>query len=138
MIVLGLILLIVVAVVAITALLRGDDVTSLNLVGADLETSVRWVFLAGATSVLLLVVGVSLLAGGLRRARSKRQEIKQLKSAAGPSATSSTMVTSDGSRGVTASPPGGSRDVSGAAQHQAPVSPQDPDEQEHFESTPRE
>ncbi len=117
MVVLGVILLAVVAAVAVIALLEGEDPTSLNLGGADLDTTARWVFLAGAVSVLLLVAGVALIVSGLRRARARRKQMKTLKSAA---------VTSPSQ-----SPPQTERS-------RVPTSPHDPDEQTHFQSAPRE
>ena len=110
-------MLAVVAVIAVTALLEGDDVTSLNLGGADLDTTARWVFLTGAVSVLLLVAGVALIVSGLRRARARRKEMKTLKTAAT----------------TTSTPPPPETEAS-----RVPVSPQDPDEQRHSQSTPRE
>jgi len=112
------ILLAVVAAVAVIALLEGEDPTSLNLGGADLDTTARWVFVAGAVSVLLLVAGIALIVSGLRRARARRKEVKQLKKTAG----------------ATTTPPPPSE----TEPRRVPVSPQDPDEQTHFQSTPRE
>ena len=116
MIVLGLLLLIAVIVVVIVAVVAGDGAVSLNLVGAEVDTLVRWVFLAGAASVVLLVIGLDLLGRGLRRARRRRQEVKRLKAAAGAA----------GERPRQPAP------------SQPPVRRQDPDEEAHFESTPRE
>ena len=115
MIALGLLLLVAVIVVVIVAVVAGDGAASLNLVGAEIDTVVRWVFLAGAASVVLLVIGLDLLGRGLRRARRRRQEVKRLKAAAGAGA--------------------GPRQP---APSQPPGRPQDPDEEAHFESTPRE
>ncbi len=117
MVVLGIILLAVVAVTTVVALLEGDDSTSLNLVGANLDTTTRWVFVAGAVSMILLVAGLALIAAGLRRARARRKEMKTLKTAATNTST----------------PPPPETEAS-----RVPVSPQDPDEQTHFQSTPRE
>jgi len=124
MIVLGMLLLIVVIFVAIVAVAAGDGAASLNLVGAEIDTLVRWVFLAGAASVVVLVVGLDLLGRGLRRERKRRQEVKRLKAAAGAA----------GER---------PRQTAPERQGQAPPSQpatgrHDPDEQAHFESTPRE
>ena len=116
MIVLGLLLLILVAVVIVVAVVAGDEDANLNLIGASIDTNVRWVFLAGAISLLLLVIGLDLLGKGLRRARKRRQEVKRLKAAAGPALQ----------------PQAASRSTA-----RQPTGPQDPDEQAHFESTPR-
>ena len=121
MIVLGLLLLIAVILVVIVAVVRGDGDAALNLVGAEIDTTVRWVFLAGAASVVVLVIGLDLLCRGLRRERKRRQEVKRLKAAAGAAAE---------------------RPRQAAPSRPAPSQPaarrQDPDEQAHFESTPRE
>lgn len=121
MIVLGVLLLAVVAVVVVAAVASGDEPATLGLVGANIDTSVRWIFLTGAASVLVLVVGAMLLLAGLRRARARRQQIKQLKAAAGPDRSDSV---------------GQPADEHGPARR--PVSPKDPDEETHFKSAPRE
>lgn len=133
MIVLGLLLLIVVAVVVIVAVVAGNEDADLNLVGATIDTSVRWVFIAGALSLLLLVVGLVFLGKGLRRERARRQEVKRLKAAAGPAAEKPAASSHGAGRGVM------SKRSTGAAHDSPPQAArsQDPDEQTHFESTPR-
>lgn len=128
MIILGVLLLAAVAVVVVAAVASGDEPATLGLVGANIDTSVRWIFLTGAVSVLALVVGVSLLRGGLRRARARSKEMKHLKAAAGPAAAAP-------ERSV---PARGSTDQHQTPPIRRPVSPQDPDEKTHFESAPRE
>jgi uncharacterized integral membrane protein len=133
-IVLGLLLLILVAVVVIVAVLAGNEDADLNLLGATIDTSVRWVFLAGALSLLLLVIGLVFLGKGLRRERARRQEVKRLKAAAGPAAERPAASSHSAGRGVV------SKRSTGSPHHPGPqaASQQDPDEQAHFESTPRE
>jgi hypothetical protein len=130
MIVLGLLLLAAVAVVVIAAVASGDEPATLGLVGANIDTSVRWVFLTGALSVLVLVLGTSLLMSGLRRARARRNEVKQLKAAAGPTAESPRV------RRAGEPAPARQREVRDVSSR--PIRPEDPDERSHFESAPRE
>ena len=133
MIVLGLLLLIVVAVVVVVAVVAGNEDANLNLVGATVDTNVRWVFLAGAISLLLLVIGLDLLGKGLRRERKRRKEVKRLKAAAGPAAQPQAAPHGAGGDAVT------TRSTQPRSDPAAPTTrPQDPDEQAHFESTPRE
>jgi len=133
-IVLGVLLLVVVAVVVIAAVVAGDDPAQLNLVGASIDTTVRWIFITGAISLLVFVAGVALLAAGSRRARGRRREVKQLKAAAGPDAERHTDPPP--SRGGHGARETQVREERGRSSTR-PVSPQDPDEQTHFESSPR-
>jgi len=79
MAVLGVIILIVVAVVAVTVIGKGGDPVALELPGFDIDTSASGVFGVGAASSLLGVLGVVLLIGGARRGNRRRKEVKGLR-----------------------------------------------------------
>ncbi len=131
MLVLGAVLLVVVAVVSVVALVTGNDAAVLNLVGASLHTSLRWVFAAGALSMLILLASLALLSMGLRRERGRRQEVKRLKAAAGAKGSSRPSPPESADRGSTATRP---------ASEPPPSSdgPRADGVEDHFRSTPRE
>ncbi len=79
MIILGLLILLVVAVVVIATLARGDDPTTIDLEWFVLRSNVSGVFIAGATTLLIGVLGVMVLLAGLRHSRRRRAEIKTLR-----------------------------------------------------------
>jgi len=79
MAVLGVIILIVVAVIAVTVVSQGGDSVSLNLPGFNIDTTAAGVFGVGAGSTLLALLGVALPIGGARRGRRRRQEVKELR-----------------------------------------------------------
>ncbi|MFV0457664.1 MAG: hypothetical protein ACK5MT_02660 [Actinomycetales bacterium] len=81
MIVLGLILLILaIAVVAIMVLGGGDTVTiGWDTIRLNWEPSALMVFLAGAATLLLLVIAFACLRSGMARSRAKRQELRRLR-----------------------------------------------------------
>lgn len=79
MAVLGVIILIVVAVVAVTVIGKGGDPVALELPGVDIDTTASGVFTVGAGSSLLGVLGVVLVIGGARRGNRRRHEVKALR-----------------------------------------------------------
>ena len=79
MAVLGVIILIVVAVIAVTVVSQGGDSVSLDLPGFNIDTTAAGVFGVGAGCTLLGLLGVALLIGGARRGRRRRQEVKELR-----------------------------------------------------------
>jgi hypothetical protein len=82
MVVLGLILLLAVTVVVVSVLIAGDGAATLNLVGAELVTTERVLFLTGAVSSVVAVVALWLLVRGSVRARARRSEMNRLRQAA--------------------------------------------------------
>ena len=78
MIVLGA-LLVLLAVLVILAATRATDPATLDLGVLSVDTTALGIFLAGAVTVLVLVLGLWLVASGLRRARQKRAEVKALR-----------------------------------------------------------
>jgi hypothetical protein len=82
MVVLALILLLLVAVVVISAVLGGDGTARLNLIGADIVTTERVLFLAGVATAAVAGIALYLLVKGTQRARKRRNEWKQLREAA--------------------------------------------------------
>jgi hypothetical protein len=132
MVVLGLILLLAVSVVVVSVLIAGDGPATLNLVGADIVTTERVLFLAGVVSALVAVFALWLLVRGTVRARARRSEMSRLRQAA----ASPTPVG-----------PGSSQSSSAAGPSPAPGSPSltqsrrpsgRDDEGEHFATLPRE
>ena len=126
MVVLGLILLLAVTVVVVSVLIAGDGASTLNLVGAELVTTERVLFLTGAVSSVVAVVALWLLVRGSVRARARRSEMNRLRQAA-------------------ASPPPVGPGDSHASSSSAPPSSAPPrrtsgrdDEGEHFATLPRE
>ena len=80
MLVLGLILVLVATGALVAALVGGsNDPAQFDLGLFDVQTNTLGVFLIGAATVLLLVLGLELIRAGLRRASRRRQERKQLK-----------------------------------------------------------
>ena len=80
MIVLGVLMVAVAVLVILAAVTRaGNDEAVLNLGVIDVNTTALGIFLAGAVTLLILVLGLWLIASGLRRARQKRSEVKRLR-----------------------------------------------------------
>ncbi len=78
MLVLGLILILVAAAALIAALVGGSsDSATFDLGIIDVETTSLGVFLIGAATVLLFVMGLELARSGVRRANRRRKEQKQ-------------------------------------------------------------
>jgi len=106
MAVLGVIILILVAVVAVTVVSQGGEAVALELPGFDIDTTAAGVFGVGAASLLLGVLGVILLVGGARRGRRRRKEVhnlrrevdRQPRAAGGPPPDGPTGETSDRDR----------------------------------------
>jgi hypothetical protein len=79
MVVLGVIVLIVVAVVAVTVVYQGGDEVILELPGFTVDTTGAGVFVGGVVCTLLGVLGIVLVLGGARRGQRRRKEVKQLR-----------------------------------------------------------
>ncbi len=78
MLALGLILILVSALLLVTALFGGvNDPVPFDLGLVSGETSVMVVFLIGAGTVLLFVMGLELTRSGVRRANRRRKEQKE-------------------------------------------------------------
>lgn len=116
MVVLGLLILIAVAAVVVVMLMRGDDEVRIDLdsLGAY-RTDASVVFIVGAVTVLVGVLGFTILLAGLKRARRRRAEVRELKDRA------RRVDEGTGSHGATHS-----------------ASDRDGGPDEHFDSTPRE
>lgn len=79
MLALGIILVLLAAGVIVAALFGGaGQPASFDLGVVDVETNTLGVFLLGAGTLLLLVIGLGLIRSGLARARRRRQERKEL------------------------------------------------------------
>ncbi|HET6625040.1 MAG TPA: hypothetical protein VFG63_01505 [Nocardioidaceae bacterium] len=78
MLVLGLILILLSAVALIAAVAGGsNDPANFDLGIFDVQTNTMGVFLIGAGTVLLFVMGLELTRSGLRRANRRRKEQKE-------------------------------------------------------------
>lgn len=84
MVVLGIIVLLAAAALVLLLVTAGtsQDVVLDLMGGQQLTTSPIWVFLAGAVTVLLAVIGFWLISRGTRRAVARRREIRNLRQAA--------------------------------------------------------
>ncbi len=82
MVILGVLMLLVCAVIVVATLARGDQPTTIDLEWFEIDSSVAGVFLSGALTLLLGVVGILVLVAGLRRSRRRRADIKELKARA--------------------------------------------------------
>jgi hypothetical protein len=79
MLVLGIILVILAAGALLAALFGGrDDAADLDLGVLSIETTTMGVFLIGAATLLIFVIGLELIRSGTRRANRHRKERKQL------------------------------------------------------------
>lgn len=133
MVIVGLLILLVVAVIVIATIARGSDPTSIDLGAFVIRTHFTWVFVAGALTLLLGVLGVMVLLAGLRRSRRRRSEMHELRDRAASKSTAARAQNSsaDESRGTkrTDPPPPARSDT-------PPAEPRDADES--FDSAPRE
>ncbi|HEU4513158.1 MAG TPA: hypothetical protein VFR87_08630 [Nocardioidaceae bacterium] len=76
---LGIILILVAAGVLLLAVLSSADIpATFELSGVSVTMDPLWVFLTGAMTVLLLVLGLELVRAGTRRAAKRRKEKKEL------------------------------------------------------------
>lgn len=79
MLALGIILVLAAAAVVLAAVFGGATVPLVFELGAfEVRTTTFSVFLAGALTLLTLVVGLAMIRSGVRRARRRRQEKKEL------------------------------------------------------------
>lgn len=79
MLVLGLVLVVIAAVALVAAFAGGsNDPATFDLGIFDVETNTLGVFLLGAATVLLLVIGLGLIRSGVRRSNRRRKDKKQL------------------------------------------------------------
>lgn len=92
MVILGVLILLVFAGIVIATVARGDDPTLIDLDWFVLRSTVAGVFLAGALTLLLALVGVLVLLAGLRRSRRRRADIKDLRDRAAANAAAAERV----------------------------------------------
>jgi hypothetical protein len=92
MVILGVLILLVFAGIVIATVARGDDPTLIDLDWFVLRSTVAGVFLAGALTLLLALVGVLVLLAGLRRSRRRRADIKDLRDRAAANAAAAEQV----------------------------------------------
>lgn len=79
MVVIALILILVGAGIAVSAVLENSESTTLELFGTNIDASGTAVFLLGAASMLAVLLGTWLLQVSLARSRRRHKEVKNLK-----------------------------------------------------------
>lgn len=143
MVVLGILILVLVAVFIVATAVRGDDAAQLDLDWFTIETSVAGVFLAGALTLLIGVVGVALVAVGLKRARRRRSEMHSLRDQAAAKDQEARRARAAEAEARESTPPAGSRHADPVSDPNAPRSSDldaprtsDPHD-EHSDSAPR-
>lgn len=119
MVILGLVLLAAVAVVTVAVVQAGGDPVALDLSRFTIHTNGTTLFLAGAFCLLLLVLALLVLRTGIRRARVRHREMRELRQRAFE---------------VTPSTGGGSTRSSTPA---AGSSRKDPDADDYVDTSPR-
>lgn len=80
MLVLGLLLVLAALAVGFGAVYAGSDSATIEVLGQMLTTTVAGVFIAGAASMLALLLGIMAMKASMGRARRKRSERKEIKS----------------------------------------------------------
>lgn len=123
MVIFGLVLLLLVALLVIAVVANGGDPASLDLQLFTIGTNVTGVFVAGAVTLLLGVLGLWLVAKGVKHDRSRRSQIKDLRKqasrrggkAASPAAATTVSQSSTRSGSPAAGATSGSGATSGAA-----------------------
>ncbi|MGZ4638331.1 MAG: hypothetical protein ACXV2J_04645 [Actinomycetes bacterium] len=79
MLIIGLVLILASAALGVGAVYDGGESASVEVFGATINTTIGGVFLSGAATMLLFLIGVWLLTSSLGRARRKRAERKEIK-----------------------------------------------------------
>ena len=131
MIALGIFVLVAVTLVSLIVIFRGNEVVQIDLHYFNVDTSVGFVFIAGAVALALLAFGLSLLWEGLKRSRRRRKETKQLRNQVASSSGTSAGGTSPGSTSAV-----GTTTEGGSAGGASTPGPSGPDD--HFDTAPRE
>ncbi len=133
MVILGVLILLVFAGIVIATVARGDDPTLIDLDWFVLRSTVAGVFLAGALTLLLALVGVLVLLAGLRRSRRRRADIKDLRDRAAANAAAAERV-----RALEAERSGASSGASTVSRRRSPDSRREQSgADESFDSAPR-
>ena len=106
MIVLGLILIIVAAAAVLFALASGGTLTAspLTAIGVTVNVTPLAMFVAGAVSLLLVVLGLALISRGTKRSVHTRRELRQLRK--GQAKQPATAAAPDRSSGQAEAHPG--------------------------------
>ncbi len=79
MLVLGLLLIVAASVVTVGALYDGGESATVEILGRSYETTVAGVFVVGAITALVFMIGVWAVLAGMGRSRRKRAERKEAK-----------------------------------------------------------
>ncbi len=138
MIVLGLLVLLAVAAIAVIAIARGGDPVSFKLGSLTFNTDGAGMFLAGAGTLLVAVVGFWLLRKGMHRSRQRRQEMKELRDRAARNEEAARRARTTAEPTGTSAEPTGSTADSGTTTGNHVDESSRPGADDHFDSTPRE
>lgn len=79
MVVLGLVLLLIVAIVVIGVVFRGNSPVSLDLQWFTVSTNARAIFITGIVITVLAVCGFLVIRAGLKRGHRRRTEMRGLR-----------------------------------------------------------
>lgn len=140
MIALGVFILVFVALASLAVAFRGGEIVHIDLHWFTIKASAGIVFLAGAVALTLAALGLSLLWEGLKRARKRRKETKELRHRA--EASEQTVTSSNGpgstqastSTSSTSTPPPSTP----ASAPPPTIGTQSSGPDDHFDTTPRE
>ncbi len=131
MIVLGLILLVIVAIFGIAVVVSNPGVHELSIFRVLVPVTYAGIFFTGVGATIVAVLGVILIRHGLRRARARRKERKELVSGAtaGGSASSTAKADTEVAESKPAAPKEPEATGAGSAAPAAPASSLDLDAQ---------
>ena len=75
---LGLILLVLVVVLVLAIFISNPDIYDLSIFGAVVKVTSAGIFITGAITMAVTILAVLLLRTGIRRARARRKQLKEL------------------------------------------------------------
>ena len=90
MAVLGLILLVLVAVLVLAIFVSNPDIYDLSIFGAVVKVTSAGIFITGAITMAVTILGLLLLRTGIRRGRARRKQLKELEASDAAASASTT------------------------------------------------
>jgi hypothetical protein len=140
MIIVGLLVLILVIAVTVVAVARGGDPVTFKVGSLSFDTDGTGMFLAGAASLLLLVVAFWLLTKGLARSRHRRQEMRELRDRAARNEEAARREAASGQQDRRSADAGQTQPIPATQQTRTDESGRhvESDTDDHFDSAPRE
>ena len=140
MIIVGLLVLILVIAVTVVAVARGGDPVTFKVGSLSFDTDGTGMFLAGAGSLLLLVVAFWLLTKGLARSRHRRQEMRELRDRAARNEEAARREAASGQQDRPSADTGQTQPIPTTQQTRTDESGRhvESDTDDHFDSAPRE